>query len=193
MTDPHQRPAPSGSEPATESDDELRIGENPSPAALSRFADLTRAAGRRLVVGALIADGEGRIYLQRRTPTRSLFPGSWDLVGGHAEGHEGVLDALGREIMEETGWRLRETGPVVEVLDWEAGGVKRREVDLLVKVDGDLANPLLEPDKHSEGRWLTAAAAEQLAVERALHTGPNSPDAWVFAVVKRAFALLESR
>ena len=30
MTDPHQRPAPSGNEPATESDDELRIGENPT-------------------------------------------------------------------------------------------------------------------------------------------------------------------
>jgi len=157
---------------------------------LAAFAAGARADGRRLVVGAVIHDGAGRIYLQRRTLTRALFPGSWDLVGGHAEDGEDVRTALAREVLEETGWLLEGLGPVVEVIDWEEGGVARREVDLVVSVAGDLAHPVLERDKHSEGRWVTRSEAQALAGERAAEVGATGPDAWVFAVVLRAFDLL---
>jgi isopentenyldiphosphate isomerase len=29
------------------------------------------------VTGALVVDGDGRIFFQRRSPTRKLFPNSW--------------------------------------------------------------------------------------------------------------------
>lgn len=157
---------------------------------LVAFAVGARTDGRSLVVGALIHDSAGRIYLQRRTLTRALFPGSWDLVGGHAEDGEDVRTALHREVREETGWLLTDLGPVVEVIDWEEGGVARREVDLLASVAGDLAHPALERDKHSEGRWVTRSEAQTLADERAAEVGAAGPDAWVFAVVQRAFDLL---
>lgn len=193
MTGPVEQ-APLGQDDReTEARAGLVIGQVPTDEALAHFALLARAARRRLVVGALVGDGAGRLYLQRRTLSRALFPGSWDLVGGHAEPDEGVLAALRREVLEETGWRLVELGPVVEVLDWEEGGVSRREIDLLVRVEGDLANPRLEIDKHSEGRWLTAAEAEDLAAERAVVTAEGGPDAWVFQVAGRAFDLLQSR
>ncbi|MFC8618201.1 NUDIX domain-containing protein [Micromonospora purpureochromogenes] len=35
--------------------------------------------------GALIVDDDGRLFLQRRSPERSLFPNAWDIVGGHRE------------------------------------------------------------------------------------------------------------
>lgn len=167
-----------------------RVGRRASDAALAEFAHGARRDGLRLVVGALIHDAGNRLYLQRRTLSRALFPGSWDLVGGHAEAGEDVHEALAREVLEETGWRLARLGPVVELLDWEEGGVKRREIDLLVTVAGDLANPRLEADKHSEGRWVSAAELASLEAERAEQAGVGGPDAWVFKVARRAFEIL---
>ena len=104
---------------------------------------------------ALIVDGAGRIFVQRRSPDRRLFPDAWDVVGGHLEPGETTLDALRREIEEETGWRLSailgELGPVTYTGD---DGLTRVEEDFLVRVDGDLDNPRLEQDKHTEYRWI---------------------------------------
>lgn len=162
----------------------LKVGSRAEAPTLERFAAAASSRGRRLVVGALVTDGAGRIYVQRRSLTRAVFPGCWDLVGGHVEPGEEVVEALARELREETGWSLAEVGPVVEVLDWEAGGVARSEVDFLVTVSGDLARPRLEPDKHSEGRWL---AADELGV---LLEGRLPDDRWVHDVVARGFGVL---
>jgi 8-oxo-dGTP pyrophosphatase MutT (NUDIX family) len=46
------------------------------------------AAGRQGVVGLLVVRGHGpdrQVFAQRRSLTRKLFPGCWDLVGGHLE------------------------------------------------------------------------------------------------------------
>lgn len=163
---------------------EVVIGRAADEAALARFATSASADGLRLVVGALITDGAGRIYAQRRSLTRELFPGCWDLVGGHHEPGETITQALAREVNEETGWELALVGPVVEVLDWVAGGIRRREVDFLVTVAGNLAAPRLEASKHVEGRWLSAT---ELSV---LLEGRRSDDRWVHEVVARGFELL---
>jgi|JRYE01.1.fsa_nt_gb 8-oxo-dGTP pyrophosphatase MutT (NUDIX family) len=162
----------------------LTIGNVPSTSDLARFAESAARDGRRLVVGALIANAAGRIYVQRRSQTRELFPGAWDIVGGHVETGETLEAALGREVREETGWTLTALGAVVEVIDWEAGGVRRREVDMLVTVEGDLEHPHLEESKHSEGRWLEPGQAHVLLERR------SPTDVWVHTVVVRAFTML---
>lgn len=169
------------------SDSLLTIGRVPSGAALAGFAESAARDGRRLVVGALIADARRRLYVQKRSETRALFPGAWDIVGGHVEADETVADALAREVAEETGWTLVSMGAVVEVIDWEADGVKRREVDMLVTVAGDLEHPVLERDKHSDSRWLEPTHTRLLLVSR------SPTDLWVHTVVERAFALLARR
>lgn len=160
------------------------IGARASPAELRRFADSTERAGRRLVVGAVIHDAQGRVYVQRRSRERALFPGCWDLVGGHADHGEGVLEALARELAEETGWALAEVHEVVEVVDWAAGGEAKREIDLLVTAAGDLERPRLEPGKHDLGYWL---AADELAL-----LDQPGPDGFVRGVVEAAFAALSA-
>lgn len=156
----------------------------PTPSALATFQAEAEHASRRLVVGALIHDPHGRIFVQRRSESRALFPGCWDLVGGHVEAGETVEAALAREVAEETGWDLAVLGRVVWTLDWEAGGVARREIDLLATVSGDLARPTLEPAKASEGRWL---APDELGV---LLERRDPDDTFVYDVVARGFALL---
>ena len=165
-------------------DERVTVGRVATSAALAAFAASAAADGKRLVVGALVVDGAGRIYVQKRSDDRALFPGAWDIVGGHVELGESIREALAREVMEETGWSLRSLGAVVEVIDWEAGGVERREVDMLVTVAGDLANPVLEGTKHTEGRWLERAQSHVLLERR------SATDVWVHTVVERAFALL---
>ncbi|MFC4563545.1 NUDIX hydrolase [Nocardiopsis mangrovi] len=114
--------------------------------------------GNRWVAAAVIVDDSGRAFAQRRSPGRKVFPHCWDIVGGHVEPGETVLDALTREIAEETGWRL--TGVLAEIyrLVWTPDdGVERHEVDYLVRVEGDLAAPRLEPGKHTEFLWVEDA------------------------------------
>jgi 8-oxo-dGTP diphosphatase len=100
----------------------------------------------RLVVGAVIVD-DGRAFVHRRAYDRSLFPGCWDIPGGHVDVGETPLDALGRELQEETGWRPRRVLAELGEVSWiGSDGEPRREIDYLVEVDGDLNAPRLERD-----------------------------------------------
>ncbi|MFE7114804.1 NUDIX hydrolase [Streptomyces sp. NPDC057654] len=110
----------------------------------------------RSMVGALIRDPYDRIFVQRRSAGRRLFPECWDVVGGAVEHGESLLDALHREIAEETGWRLRRVLAQVAHEEWTAGGLRHVESDYVVEVDGDLSSPVLEGDKHTEFAWIAA-------------------------------------
>src|SRR5690606_3657370 len=101
----------------------LAVGEVPRESHLVAYSESASRDGRRLVVGAVVTDGAGRVFVQRRSRDRELFPGAWDVVGGHAETGEDALAALRREVLEETGWRVLTLGPIVELIDWEANGV----------------------------------------------------------------------
>ena len=57
---------------------------------------------RGLVVCVWVYDGEGRLLLTRRAPEKS-FPGTWENSGGAAKTGESSLQAIQRELREETG------------------------------------------------------------------------------------------
>jgi 8-oxo-dGTP pyrophosphatase MutT (NUDIX family) len=118
------------------------------------------------VVGAIIRDGRNRVYVHRRSANRQLLPGIWDIVGGHVEPGETPEQALAREIEEETGWRLRRIEAVAREWDWVIDGVTRHEIDYLVEVDGDLANPRLETGRHDANSWVGPDTLELMMVGR---------------------------
>lgn len=141
--------------------------------------------GERWIAGAVIHDGSGRIFMQRRSANRNLFPGAWDIVGGHLEAGEGIVDALRREVTEETGWTLRRVVSDLGVTLYTGeDGAERHEVDYLIEVDGDLAAPQIEERLHLDPRWVDQAAA------LALLDGSHHSDAWLRPVIERAFAAL---
>jgi 8-oxo-dGTP pyrophosphatase MutT (NUDIX family) len=126
------------------------------------------APGQVWVVGAVILDVEGRAFVQFRSAQRRLFPGTWDIVGGHVEHGETVLRALRREIAEETGWVLRRVVRDLGTSQWEAGdGIVRHGADFVVEVDGDLGRPHLEWHKHPRFAWVGADALPLLLENRA--------------------------
>lgn len=117
----------------------------------------------RVAVGAVIVDEEGRAFVHRRAHDRALFPGSWDIPGGHVEGEETPLEALAREVYEETGWRLaRVVADLGESIWIGDDGVRRREFDYLIEVEGDLTTPRLEHPKHIEYDWVGADDLDRL-------------------------------
>jgi len=124
------------------------------------------------VAGALVVHDDGRLFFQRRAPHRRLFPGCWDVVGGHVEPGETVEEALHREVYEETGWRVSVVlGLVGDYAYRGDDGIDRVESDFLVRVDGDLRRPLLEVGKHTEYRWLTESELAVLDEHREVNDG----------------------
>ncbi|MFD0310618.1 NUDIX hydrolase [Streptomyces sp. NPDC127119] len=111
--------------------------------------------GEVWTVGAVILNERAEAFAQKRGPDRRLFPGIWDVVGGHVEAGETLLGALAREVEEETGWRLRRVRRLLRVTQWagDDGGALRHEADYLVEVDGDLSRPALEWSKNSAYHW----------------------------------------
>jgi 8-oxo-dGTP diphosphatase len=141
--------------------------------------------GEVWVVGAVIRDPLDRIFMQRRSASRHLFPDSWDLVGGHLETGESIHDALAREILEETGWTLSRIVANLGVMDYLGDdGLARREVDFLVEVDGDLGHPTLEAGRHERPLWVSREEALQLL--RPKHPG----ESLVREIVERGFGAM---
>ncbi len=126
---------------------------------LERLQHDARADRREPVVAAVILDTAGKAFVPRRSSSAELLPGIWDLVGGHVEAGEPLLDALAREINEETGWRLRGDPWLLYVADWEthdgtANYRRHREFDFLVEIDGDFDAPRLAAGEHVDYRWV---------------------------------------
>lgn len=117
-------------------------------------------------VGALIRDEQNRVYVHHRSASRRLLPDTWDIVGGHVEAGETPVEALAREVTEETGWRVRTVEAVVADWTWSLDGVTRRELDYLVSVDGDLTVPRLEAGKHDAYAWVGPGDLELMMVGR---------------------------
>jgi 8-oxo-dGTP pyrophosphatase MutT (NUDIX family) len=140
------------------------------------------------LVGALIVDRDHRrLYIQRRSASRKVFPGAWDIVGGKVEPGEDRETALAREMVEETGWTLE------SILGWcfddrtHLGDHVAREQVAVVTVDDPDRSPRLEPGKAVEWAWVGPddAVADQ-----------NIVDGWgdhIPKVLAAGFAFLQER
>ncbi len=125
--------------------------------------------------------------MQRGTMTRRLFPGCWDLIGGHAEDDEEVLSALRGEIHEEAGWILKAVVHELAVKHWNDGPTGYEERQFIVGVEGEQRNPVLETSKVSEFMWVDRANVERLKENR------KPGDQLIYDSVLEALDVLETR
>ncbi len=110
-----------------------------------------------LGVGAVVWNEKGEIVLIRRgnEPRR----GEWSIPGGRVEWGETILEAISREVREETGLEVEIAG-LIEVVDSlsraDDGGVARHYV-LVDFAARAVAGELRAGDDASEARWVSHA------------------------------------
>lgn len=66
----------------------------------------------RLIQKCIIVGRDGKILALKRAPDDHSRGGNWDLPGGGYEQGEDVLDAIKREVFEETGIIVKSVAPV---------------------------------------------------------------------------------
>lgn len=104
-----------------------------------------------LIVCVWVYDGRGRILLTRRAPEKS-FAGTWENSGGAAQAGESSLEAITRELREETGIHA-------DPADFELIGT-RRDRDAFfdfycLKNDTPIENIVLQQGETSDVKWAT--------------------------------------
>ncbi|MFF5468614.1 NUDIX hydrolase [Streptomyces achromogenes] len=89
----------------------------------------------KIVGGAVIAGEDGKVLLYR--PADDYLGGLWALPSGGVEPGEGLLDAQGREVAEETGPTVTEAGIHLGHCDYRSGSGRRtRRYDFTASATG---------------------------------------------------------
>ncbi|RMI43993.1 NUDIX domain-containing protein [Streptomyces triticirhizae] len=121
-----------------------------------------------LAAAVLVHDrATNRVLLLRRGPRAKFAPGQWDLPVGKCDPGEPVATAAVRELREETGLVVEESSlRVAHVLHAARGvGAPNGFLTVIFLTDtwrGEARN--VEPDKHSEVRWVDVNALPENVV-----------------------------
>ncbi|MCF3103184.1 NUDIX domain-containing protein [Streptomyces roseoverticillatus] len=101
----------------------------------------------KTVVGAVIAGPDGKVLLLHR-PAADYLGGLWELPSGGVEPGETLVEALRREVAEETGLTVAAVGDYLGHFDYRSGSGRRtRQYNFTVTVTGETVQ-LSEHDAH---------------------------------------------
>lgn len=113
------------------------------------------------IVGAMIVQHQ-QILLGKRSATRQIYPGIWDIFGGHMEAGESPEQTLQRELHEELGitttaWKYVET--LAEPPQSPYGEIKF----YWYLVTGWTGTPTnMQPEEHDHIKWFLLDEALRL-------------------------------
>ena len=128
----------------------------------------TRAEMRRdnllhRAVYLVVRDASDRIFVHRRTESKDVYPGYWDVtVGGVVAAGEDYLTAAGRELAEEIG--VAATTPLVELFPVRYADASTQLVGraFLARHDGPV---VLQAEEIAWGAFVSVAEAERVMRE----------------------------
>lgn len=121
-----------------------------------RFYDFLEANAKadgieRLVVGAIITNEKGEIFLAKRKAD-DFMGGIYEIPGGNAKKGESILDTLIREIKEETNLDIKKVVSYIDQFDYLSGSCKKcRQFNFKVEVTG---GPILLTE-HDSYKWMS--------------------------------------
>ncbi len=115
-----------------------------------------------LVVCVWVYDGRGKPLLTRRAPEKS-YAGTWENSGGAAQAGENSLQAIVRELREETGIQARPEE--FELIG--SGRDRNAHYDYYcLRRDTPLEEVILLPGETDDAMWLTFSEVHQLIAEK---------------------------
>ncbi len=105
---------------------------------------------------------DGRILLAKRAAHRRLYPGLWDVLGGHVEDGESLSQALSRELWEEAGIAPLSFRFMATLHDRAAHltGVLNYHMYLVSRWSG--GEPQIRNDEHTQFSWFLIDEATRL-------------------------------
>lgn len=118
---------------------------------LHRRGDRWHKGEYGLVVCVWVYDGRGNLLLTRRAPQKT-YAGTWENSGGGAQAGETSLQAIVRELFEETGIRARESE--FELLESGRDNIAFYDYYCLHR-DISLSDIVLQPGETDDVQWAT--------------------------------------
>ncbi len=113
--------------------------------------DIKRDGIQKIVVGAVIRRNGSVLLLKRQAD--DFMGGLVELPSGTVDAGEDIIDALKREVREETGLEINDIDSFVGTFDYTSGsGKKTRQLNFLAYTD--IREIKLNPDEHAESYWL---------------------------------------
>lgn len=80
------------------------VDEQDRPIAVLPLSEVHKQCLRHRSVMVLLYNAQGKVFLQKRSRTKALYPGRWDISAtGHVQAGESGEDAALRELREELG------------------------------------------------------------------------------------------
>ena len=111
-----------------------------------------------LVVCVWVHDGKGKLLLTRRAPEKS-FAGTWENSGGAAQAGESSLEAIVRELSEETG--IQAAPEAFELLGSDRDRICHYDFYCL-QTDTPLEQIKLLPGETDDAKWVTFAQVHEM-------------------------------
>jgi len=126
---------------------------------------------------------EGKLLIAKRADTKSFLPGKYELLGGHVEFGETMEESLVRELNEELHIDIKVGIPFYAFTYLSDNHtVHNVEVDYFAELVNPQQTIRLNPEDHSDCKWITADEVDRYFDEN---------DAEKHAV-KRGFAIVNT-
>ena len=115
----------------------------------------------KLSVGAAIINNQGHVLMLKRKAD-DFMPNIFELPGGGLEKDESLLDALKREVKEETGCAIKEVKKYITHIDFpSSSGLRTRRFNFLIELQEPISVRLSE---HSQYIWIDPKDAGQFDI-----------------------------
>jgi len=111
-----------------------------------------------VVTSAIIKNGD-KFFIAKRAGTKKFAPGHWEFVSGFIEDHTSAEETIIKELKEE----INTEGTIERTLGFYKFGDEHGcwvVIPFLVGVKD--VNIQVNPNEHSEGRWVTWKELEQI-------------------------------
>ena len=119
-------------------------------------SELEKGSIEKVVVGAVIISDNKVLLLRRKAG--EFMEGLVELPSGGVDEGEGILEALEREVVEETGLTVISVDAYIGHFDYRSGsGKKTRQLNFSITTKGEVQ---VNPEEHDQFIWISPTNEE---------------------------------